>query len=367
MLFLANIRRPYYLILYVTSRCNATCAYCLNASRWKNASKDTELTIGELKRLAAKSPFLRVLSLTGGEPLLRHDIGEIVDVFVRASGVRYITLHTNGTQPARLEAVLKHIKGLRRIKYFNVCLSLDDIGERHDSVRGIKGLFEKNLECIRLVRDCMQTDRRIDLLTGTVLHAGNADRIGEIHAYITRELKVPNDIDISRTATAAERDTLIKAFKRLHSRAPAGAARSDGFLGVKSAIDALVPSVISEQLSTGARCMPCIAGRNLLVLYEDGSVAPCEVRSEILGNVRDSDYDLRVICRGPVCRAARASIRKRECACGWPNPIPFNIVCTPRLYWRVLKARCDGRRTARSGIRHREVQPPSPSWIGDQM
>ena len=73
---------PPDLILFVTSRCNATCDFCLFHEQVHDRErKRAELTVEEIERIAAGYGGLTKLSLSGGEPFLRHDIARIVAAF----------------------------------------------------------------------------------------------------------------------------------------------------------------------------------------------------------------------------------------------------------------------------------------------
>ena len=104
----------------VIDRCNYRCPYCMPEEVYGDAhqflARKDWLTPGELKRLA--SLFLKLgvskLRITGGEPLLRRDIAEIVANFAALDGVEDLALTTNGTRLAARARELKQA-GLKRI------------------------------------------------------------------------------------------------------------------------------------------------------------------------------------------------------------------------------------------------------------
>lgn len=113
----------------VIDRCNYRCPYCMPAEVYGEgheylARKDW-LTPGEIKRVASLFVQLGVakLRLTGGEPLLRRDITEIVSALASLRGIDDLALTTNGTRLAAQAAALKEA-GLRR-----VTVSLDSLDE----------------------------------------------------------------------------------------------------------------------------------------------------------------------------------------------------------------------------------------------
>jgi cyclic pyranopterin phosphate synthase len=104
----------------VIDRCNYRCPYCMPEEMYGDAHQFLPrkhwLTPGELKRIAGLFVNLGVskLRLTGGEPLLRRDLPEIVHGLAGLAGLEDIALTTNGT---RLAARAKELKeaGLKRV------------------------------------------------------------------------------------------------------------------------------------------------------------------------------------------------------------------------------------------------------------
>ena len=113
----------------VIDRCNYRCPYCMPAELFGDNHQFLPrahwLTAGEIKRVA--SVFLQLgvkkLRLTGGEPLLRRDIVDIVAGLAELNGVEDLAITTNGSRLAEHAAALKQA-GLKRIT-----VSLDSLDE----------------------------------------------------------------------------------------------------------------------------------------------------------------------------------------------------------------------------------------------
>ena len=100
----------------VTDRCNMRCRYCMPEPEYVWLPRESILTFEELDRLAGIFAGLSVrkLRLTGGEPLLRHDLPALVERLARHEPIRDIALTTNGILLARSAAALREA-GLRRV------------------------------------------------------------------------------------------------------------------------------------------------------------------------------------------------------------------------------------------------------------
>ena len=86
----------------VTDRCNMRCRYCMPEAEYVWLPRESILTFEEIERLAGIFTGLgvRKIRLTGGEPLLRHDLPTLVRLLARHS-VEDIALTTNGILLAR--------------------------------------------------------------------------------------------------------------------------------------------------------------------------------------------------------------------------------------------------------------------------
>lgn len=104
-----------YLRVSVTDRCNVRCIYCMPEAGLPWIPKDGILTYEEIVRIveAAASAGVRSVRLTGGEPLIRRDIAELVRALAAVPGVEDIALSTNGLLLGEMAVELAEA-GLRR-------------------------------------------------------------------------------------------------------------------------------------------------------------------------------------------------------------------------------------------------------------
>jgi MoaA/NifB/PqqE/SkfB family radical SAM enzyme len=157
----------------VTSRCNARCGFC---DYWKTppAARETET-----ERCAEAARFFNpmLVTFTGGEPLLRRDLEQLVAAVRDAIRLKYITLLTHGGMltPDRGRSLWE-----AGVSQFNI--SLDYVDGRHDRERGIPGLTEKIFGAVSAMR------------------AAGIDAI-RFNTVIKRE-NVDHLMDVVRTATA---------------------------------------------------------------------------------------------------------------------------------------------------------------------
>ena len=86
--------------------------------------------------------------------------------------------------------------------------------------------------------------------------------------------------------------------------------------------------------------LPCTAGALSAVVFEDGSVHPCEILGKSMGNLNDVDWDLAALWRSAESDALRREIVDTRCKCTWEcaqaDNVLFNARSWPRLAaeWR---------------------------------
>jgi cyclic pyranopterin phosphate synthase len=117
MMPLDTLGRPLRnLRISVTDRCNMRCRYCMPEADYVWLPRESILTFEEIDRLAGIFTGLgvRKLRLTGGEPLLRHDLATLVGLLARHRGIEDMALTTNGILLARAATALR-AAGLRRV------------------------------------------------------------------------------------------------------------------------------------------------------------------------------------------------------------------------------------------------------------
>ncbi len=143
--------------LSVTDRCNLRCRYCMPEDEYVWLPRASILTFEELERIVGVFAGLGVhkVRLTGGEPLLRHDLATLVRMIARNAAVTDLALTTNGLLLARQAAALR-AAGLRR-----VTVSLDTLrpermlafakSARHaDVLEGIAAAREAGFDRVKL-------------------------------------------------------------------------------------------------------------------------------------------------------------------------------------------------------------------------
>lgn len=159
--------KPFIVGHMITNRCMCNCRSCL----WKDNRKE-DVPAEVIKRFyaqAAEEGFLAA-ALSGGEPFLRKDLGEIVKFMKEDAGMLILVFTTGWFLEERMDEVLPYIDMLM--------LSLDSARpERHDEIRGLPGLYDRLMNGLELVKKKYPL---LSLQFNTCVQKGIAEEIDEL-------------------------------------------------------------------------------------------------------------------------------------------------------------------------------------------
>jgi radical SAM protein with 4Fe4S-binding SPASM domain len=140
---------PLRCVIELTYRCNLSCPFCYQD---KILRRDQELHGREIKALINDLPVYALVTFTGGEPMIRHDI---LDIIVPAASKRHCTVITNGglLTETHLQAFVD--SGLAML-----AVSLEGTEEVHDRLRNKKGLYKSVITSIATLQRLKKEKRK---------------------------------------------------------------------------------------------------------------------------------------------------------------------------------------------------------------
>lgn len=340
---LATVRTPVYVILYLTSRCNFRCPMCFYLEEIKDPNKE-ELAFADLEKMARSLGRLVQLSLTGGEPFLRHDIPEVVGIFARHNAVQYVTIPTNGSLPDRIHDTVERLVTDFPTTNFRIPISLDGFPKDHDEIRGGKSFdkIEQTLERLNRIR------RRVDNLTLDINTCYSALNQGKLHGFV--EFVADRfDVDnhcvtyVRGNADESTKDASIREYVELVEdiRRRRNPRESRPFSSFLRAVMDYQRDIIKWTLQHDKMYVPCMAGRKMIVVNEKAEVLPCEILNKRLGSLKDYDYDVGKLMNNPQALELVDWIRRTKCHCTFEcalaTSIIFHKASYPRVLWRAFK------------------------------
>jgi PqqA peptide cyclase len=274
--------RPYTLVAELSYRCPLHCPYCSNPLEIAGERFRDELATEHWTRVFSEARALGVLqlALTGGEPMVRRDLDELVAAG-RAAGL-YSTLVTAGIHFTRERAAQLRAAGLDHVQ---VSIQSPE-GAENDRIAGTRS-FEKKLAAARAAREL-----GFPLTINCVLHRHNLDRIDEI-------LSLAEELDAQRLELA---NTQYYGWAALNQRAlmPTRAQLERGEQAVQRFRARVGPRinvlwVLPDYFEDLPK--PCTGGwaRTTILVSPNGEALPCHAASTIPGmefpNVREHSLD----------------------------------------------------------------------------
>ena len=321
---------PLSLVASVTYRCNSRCQTC---NVWRKHSD--ELTAEEWAKVFAhlgRAP--RYLTFSGGEPFLRRGLVDIVAAAYEACHPLAITIPTNGLLQERVVEVSDRIAEACPGCNVGINLSLDELGQRHDHIRGVPGNWDRAMNTWRGLKSLGR--KNLTLSIHTVISRANIARLPEIRegllslepdSYITEIAEQRRELDTLDCDITPDPPEYRRAVEYLlgapDPRPP------EGFAAVTQAFRRRYYRLAAQTVEERRQVIPCYAGWASGHIAPDGDVWTCCTRAEPIGNLRQTNYDLRPIWFGERAAALRQSIRAGECACPMANAAYTNMMLHP--------------------------------------
>ncbi|MHB0998487.1 MAG: radical SAM protein [Armatimonadota bacterium] len=268
-------RQPYPynmdILLDVTERCNQKCSYCYVDSSYLHGKTWQEPSLENIKEIAHKLKTVnpRYIIISGGEPLLRLDLVDILNIIQSIIGCP-VRINTNGTllDKSKCRELIPLIKCM--------LISLDgSCAEIHDSITGIKGSFDKTINGIKILKaEGMQ-----EIVISPTIHKHNLHDLPNIIS-LAKDLGVdfsfsylinPGNTDICSHVTVSEKDEYELEEKSW-----------------RKCLELQYPSYPTDDFYKGyvkyakVRCAACAK----LYILSDGSMYPCP------GLRRKNDYEI---------------------------------------------------------------------------
>jgi MoaA/NifB/PqqE/SkfB family radical SAM enzyme len=258
-----------------TFRCNSKCQMCYI---WKNPTDPREeISLETLSKLPTGFDNLNV---SGGEPTLRKDLGEIVDLLYPKARVTEIS--SNGLHPERLVPIIKKYPNIK------VRFSLEGDQVTNDAIRGEKGGYATKVAGLRMLKEPGGTD----LGFAMVIQDENVDQLVNVygfardHGYELATSALHNawqfykndNYFYERIGVARKVEGLIEAM--LRSSKPKNWFRAYLNLG-------LIEKILGHD-----RLIPCTAGKDFAFIDPWSDVWACNVRSDLpMGNLARQSWN----------------------------------------------------------------------------
>jgi MoaA/NifB/PqqE/SkfB family radical SAM enzyme len=337
---------PLHLTLFVTGACNLRCRHCFH---WREVAAGVpgpslEKVHALADSAAGMGPLLWV-AFGGGEPFLRPDLPELGRAFGR-HGLRHLSIPTNGLVE-RQHAAVERLARENPRTFVSIAVSFDGPPDVHDAIRCIPGGHARAMDAVRRLREQKRDLPNLGVGIALTVTRESQDVLAAHIEELVREL-APDNVTINLARGDAldgrlldvdpDRYREVVATKRRLMSAGALPYFEFPLARLAAARDRLMYEHV-ERIARGdrSRHLPCTAASVSAVVFEDGSVHPCEVLGESLGSLEEVGWDLARLWDGERARSLRQRIAATRCACTWECAQADNVLFAPRSWPRLAR------------------------------
>lgn len=330
---------PINLTLSISNACLAQCKTC---NIWRKKSNDLNISEWEkILKSIGKTPYW--ITISGGEPFLQNHLVDLVKLIYKYNKPAIINIPTNAILshiiPQKTEEMIKSCPKTQ----FIVNISVDGVGEKHDIIRGVKGNFNKVIETFNLLKKLKENFNNLNIGLHTVISNYNVYDLDELFDWALSQN--PDQYIVEIAEERVELDTMgmditpsLEKFKKATDLLKEK-IKSRKFKGVAKITEAFRKEyykLVKKYLSDKKQPIPCYAGRASGQIYCDGTIWPCCVRADNLGNLRDYDYNFKKIWLAKKSDEVKKSITNKECACPLANAAYTNMLINFKTLIKVV-------------------------------
>ena len=329
---------PINLTLCPSPRCNSRCLTC---NIWKK--REDELTLQEWQKILqslGNAPYW--VTISGGEPFLWQDIVPLAQAIYAHCRPSIINIPTNSLLHQRIPHQVQLIAQSCPQTQLIINLSLDGIGQDHDRIRGVPGNFEKFEHNFAALRKLSESLPNLAIGIHSVISNFNVDHITPLYdyafkispdSYITEIAEERVELDTIGMDITPSPEKYTRAIDELMRRVEQ--RKFSGISRITQAFRLEYYKLVKQILVRQTQVIGCYAGWTSAQIYADGSLWPCAVRADSMGNLRDANYDFKAVWFSPQADKIRRSIRAKECHCPLANAAYTNMLCHPPTLIRV--------------------------------
>jgi MoaA/NifB/PqqE/SkfB family radical SAM enzyme len=261
--------------LQVTARCQADCEHC-SAAKHKHREKE-ELTTEQWKSVIRQTEDLGVVNIvfTGGEPLLRHDIYELIG-WVRKDEANAM-MFTNG-----LLLTDENVGKLADAGLFSLNVSIDSPDPKaHDGLRRVPNCYDKAIAGLQRAKDAGLVVGISTYATPERLRNGQVTQMIELaHDVGAHEITI---FDVVPTGKLLQRDASLLLTDE----------DKDEITRIEMEWNAKrqLPHIISQSFINGPKGSGCFAGWFQFYMTAYGDMMPCDFTPLTIGNAKEESVE----------------------------------------------------------------------------
>lgn len=327
---------PMTITYSVTAACQSRCKTCqIGAMFCQDPTRpQKDLKLDEIEKIFKSMKPVYFFNMSGGEPFMRDDLPEIVELACKYLKPRVVHTPTNAILSEKIikntEKIIQIVREYDPSVPVTVKPSIDGVGDKHDEIRGVKGNFKCLLKTIDGLKKLEEKYDNFHLELGTVISNFNINDLDEIEDFV-HSLGVESyrnevaecrteffNLEDEITPPAEVYQKLIKDFAR---KVEDNIGKKKKLARTTEAMRVVYYDLAGKILAEKRQVIPCYAGVSNVHINYDGGVWPCCVLGyeQEMGNLRDYDYDFQKLWYSDKAFEVRKYIKEKNCACPLAN------------------------------------------------
>jgi radical SAM protein with 4Fe4S-binding SPASM domain len=298
---------------------------------WANPTqRNQEITLDEIKRL----PNVKFINITGGEPFVREDLEEIVEICLKKA--QRVVISTSGWHDERVIALAK------KFPKIGIRISIEGLSVKNDELRGRPGGFDKGLRTLLTLKEMglkdigfgctVSNNNSADMLALYQLSKSLGLEFATAAFHNSYYFHKDDNVITNKTEVCADFEKLVNL--QLKENHP------------KSWFRAFFNMGLINYIEDNKRMLPCEAGLVNFFVEPYGDVYPCngleeKYWMEKIGNIRETP-DFQELWQSEQAEKVRAMVRKCPKNCwmvGTASPVMKKYMKNPLLWAAKNKLR----------------------------
>ena len=302
---------PRELILYVTSTCNQKCSHCFYSAE---LNQPNDLSFADYELISKNCNDIEAILIGGGEPFIRKDLPEIINIFYKNNNTLRFGIPTNCTlYPRMFDSIKKLIKLCPNAK-FGINVSLDGLEETHNKIRRYPNAFNKSIKNLEKLSKDFKNYPNISFSVTSTLMKENIRDVAGLEKFIKSKFNSVIGIswnymrDINKsfkeilpsisilneiTIKNIEPSNKENFFNKLHRRA--------------------INELRFQNMEKNKQAVPCAGGTQMGVIYANGDVSSCEMLP-VVANIK-MHKSFKKAWNSPSRLSQRNDIIQNKCVC----------------------------------------------------
>ncbi len=291
---------PRLLTFIVTFKCNARCVMC---DSWKKGGHD-DLSLDEIESIMKQLPVMDAVRLSGGEPFVRKDFPEILELTRRHLKPFGIHVTTNGFLT---EKIVETCANRKKGTPLYVMISIDGMAEKHNQIRGRDYAWENAMATIS---ELAPRQNRLNLklfINQTIVDEESMDQYRRLRDYIKKYDIIHNIVLAYDTSATYNSSGSVNVAPRANGEFTTYGSFCNTSIGdflnqvqedlkyqpllERKAKEFYLNGIKNRVLYQKGHPNPnCVALKSHLRIFPDGTVPVCQFNTTPVGNLRTQEF-----------------------------------------------------------------------------